>query len=81
MLVYMYVNYVLERGNDVHTYAYTILDTQVERTARTYEYPAENAWVSLVWYHPKLCISGLIENHEIMDSLQLCADSNLWLND
>ena len=54
MLVYMYVNYVLERGNDVHAYAYTILDTQVERIARTYEYQAEKAWVSLVWYHPKL---------------------------
>ena len=64
----MYVNYVLERGNDVHAYAYTILDTQVERTVGTYEYPVENAWVSLVWYLPKLYISGSIENHEIIDS-------------
>ena len=54
MLVYMYENHVLERGNDVHAYAHIILHTQVERIARTYEYPAENAWVALVWYHPKL---------------------------
>ena len=69
MLVYMYVNYVLERCNDVHAYTYTILDTQVERTAKMYKYPAENAWASLVWYHPKQCISDSTENHKIMYSL------------